>query len=147
MAGALTAEIARAHAVHDLPVVLGEFGFNTQQPVDDATQQAVLRAIVGQLGQIPYLRGGNYWVLSGDAGVGSRLFDPTRIDREARPAAQELADFYRSRADRCSPAGTLIASSSPSFCGTHASRPVLLAPPGRRADWYHPTPSIGSHRG
>ncbi len=99
VAGALTAEIARVHAVHDLPVILGEFGYSTHAAVDDATQQAVLRAMLLSIDDIPYLRGSNYWVITGDAGVGSRLF-ASPDGAAGRPAAQELANFYRVRAIR-----------------------------------------------
>jgi hypothetical protein len=96
VAGALLDEIARVHAVHGLPVILGEFGYDTRQAVDEPTQRAVLRAMLAGLATVPYLRGANYWVLSGDPGVGSRLYD-TAVPPRGRAAASELAAFYRTK--------------------------------------------------
>ncbi|MFN8517215.1 MAG: hypothetical protein U0232_31550 [Thermomicrobiales bacterium] len=96
VAGALLDEIARVRAVHGLPVVLGEFGYNAWQAVDETTQRAVLRAMLDGLATVPYLRGANYWVISGDPGVGSRLYD-TAVPARGRAAAGELAAFYRTK--------------------------------------------------
>jgi len=110
---AAQAQVAAVSAVENkwhVPVVLGEMGYSTAALVDDATQEAVLRAEFAALRQLPYLDGVNYWVGAGSAQYdGTRLFTGASRLWTARPAARDVAAFYASESHAESSSATTSA--------------------------------------
>ncbi len=91
------AELNQIETLWHVPIVIGEMGYSNDIPVDDATQQAVLRAEFAQLQSLPYLKGVNYWVGAGSNAAGGYTYILTRKNGAwvLRPAAYNLAAFYR----------------------------------------------------
>jgi hypothetical protein len=96
-ARARVAELNQIEALWHTPIIIGEMGYSNDIPVDDATQQAVLKAEFSQLRSLPYLAGVNYWVGVGSNTSGGYTYILTRRDSTwiLRPAAYDLAAFYR----------------------------------------------------
>ena len=95
-AAARAGELSGIAAIWGVPVVIGEMGYSVKLPVDDATQEAVLRAELTALGTLPFLSGVNYWVGAGtdNSGGYTHLFAGGTGSWTPRPAALALADFY-----------------------------------------------------
>jgi len=100
-ATATSARVSQLAAIAQLwhvPVVIGEMGYSNKVVVDDATQDAVLKAEFAALSALPYLGGVNYWVGAGtdNSGGYTHLFSGSTGAWTLRPAAADLAAFYRS---------------------------------------------------
>lgn len=82
-----------------VPVVIGEMGYSNKVVVDDATQEAVLKAEFGALASLPYLAGANYWVGAGtdNSGGYTHIFAGSTGNWTPRPAAAALAALYQLR--------------------------------------------------
>ena len=97
---ALKSEIEGIERLRHVPLVIGEFGYSIQALVGDRQQAAVLQPQLMWLCTRPYLLGVNYWHGAGykapDTYNGSRLFMGTTGRWALRPAAYDLADFFRS---------------------------------------------------
>jgi len=96
-----------------VPVVIGEMGYSDKVVVDDATQEAVLKAEFGALASLPYLAGANYWVGAGtdNSGGYTHIFAGSTGNWTPRPAAVALAALYQLRT---SPDPQATASATPS---------------------------------
>jgi hypothetical protein len=83
---------ARPHA----RIVIGEMGYCNNFPVEDTTQETVLKAELDALSSVPYLVGINYWVGAGtdQSGGYTHLFENSTGHWTLRPAAYVLASFY-----------------------------------------------------
>ncbi|HLZ61732.1 MAG TPA: hypothetical protein VKR06_32715 [Ktedonosporobacter sp.] len=82
-----------------LPIVIGEMGYSNQMEVDDATQQAVLKAEFDAIRPLPYLAGVNYWVGAGSNSAGGYTYILKKTDDlwSPRLAARELSTFYQTK--------------------------------------------------
>lgn len=80
----------------DAHILIGEMGYSLNSPVDDATQERVLKAELETLSTIPYLVGINYWVGAGtDASGGfTHIFSGGAGQWTRRPAAYALAAYF-----------------------------------------------------
>lgn len=98
-AQARLSELQTIEKIWHLPIVVGEMGYSNQVNVDDATQQAVLKAELAALAPLPYLAGVNYWVGAGTNTSGGYTYLLIKVHGawSLRPAAHELAAFYRSK--------------------------------------------------
>jgi len=98
-----------------VPVVIGEMGYSNKVVVDDATQEAVLKAEFGALASLPYLAGANYWVGAGtdDSGGYTHIFAGSTGNWTPRPAAAALAALYQLRTST-DPRATASATPFPS---------------------------------
>jgi hypothetical protein len=72
-------------------------GYSNSIPIDDATQQAVLKAEFEALKTLTYIAGVNYWVGAGSktAGGYTNLLVLSNGRWKLRPAAYDLASFYQ----------------------------------------------------
>jgi hypothetical protein len=79
----------------DATIVFGEYGYPNDTPVDDATQAAVVKAVLGEIASKPYVKGLNYWAGAGGPGWGgyTNILTGTTGAWSPRPAALELAQF------------------------------------------------------
>lgn len=115
-------ELQTIENIRHVPIVISELGYSNQVNVDDATQQAVLKAELAALAPLPYLVGVNYWVGAGTdtSGGYTHIFIKTHGGWLLRPAAHVLAAFYQGRL-RGHTASTLI-SPHPvlAACSSHA---------------------------
>jgi hypothetical protein len=98
-AQARLSELQAIEKVRHLPIVIGEMGYSNQVNVNDTTQQAVLKAELAALAPLPYLAGVNYWVGAGTKSSGGYTYIFTKAHGawSLRPAAYELAAFYRAK--------------------------------------------------
>lgn len=96
-ASAWEQQIKEIHTARpDAHLLIGEMGYPLKQPVDDATQERVLKAELEALAPIPYLVGVNYWVGAGTdtSGGYTHLFSGTAGRWTLRPAAYVLASYF-----------------------------------------------------
>ena len=98
-----------------VPVVIGEMGYSNKVVVDDATQEAVLKAEFGALASLSYLAGANYWVGAGtdNSGGYTHIFAGSTGNWTPRPAAAALAALYQLRTST-DPRATASATPFPS---------------------------------
>ncbi len=103
-----------------VPVVIGEMGYSNKVSVDDATQEAVLKAEFGALASLPYLAGANYWVGAGtdNSGGYTHIFSGSTGAWTPRPAAAALAALYQFKTSTDPQA---ITSATPSVTSPTAS--------------------------
>ena len=138
-AAARASELDRIEAVWGVPVVIGEMGYSVKVPVDDATQEAVLRAEFAALRARPYLSGINYWVGAGtdQSGGYTRLFAGSHGHWSVRPAAADLAAFYGAMAAAPAPPalsasptpGATLAGATPIPPAATPTATATIAPP------------------
>jgi hypothetical protein len=90
-------ELKTVYSLWHVPIIYGEMGYSNDIQVDDATQEAVLKAEFDAISTIPYLQGLNYWVGAGGAGFGgyTNIFSGSRGNWSLRPAANDLAAFFK----------------------------------------------------
>ena len=105
-ANAWVQQLIRIHAARpNARILIGEMGYSNELPVDDATQETVLKEELSALVSVPYLAGINYWVGAGTNASGgyTHIFKGNTGFWSLRPAAYVLADFYRKTQviDRC----------------------------------------------
>ncbi len=77
-------------------ILIGEMGYSNELPVDDKTQETVLKEELNALSSVSYLAGINYWVGAGndDSGGYTHIFTGNTGHWSLRPAAYVLASFY-----------------------------------------------------
>ena len=82
-----------------VPIVIGEMGYSNSINVDDATQQAVLKAEFAAIAPLSYVVGLNYWVGPGTdtSGGYTHIFVKSNGTWSLRPAAFELSQFYKTK--------------------------------------------------
>ncbi|MGH2409336.1 MAG: hypothetical protein ACRDGS_03095, partial [Chloroflexota bacterium] len=78
-----------------LPILIGEMGYPTPNPGDEATQAAVLGAEFRAMATVPYLAGVNYWAA---VLASSSILAGSNGDWTQRPAAGLLAAFFTKQA-------------------------------------------------
>ena len=92
------AELDQVHtAWPGVPIVIGEMGYSNKINVDDATQDAVLKAEFAIMKtRASWLGGINYWVGAGTSNSGgfTHVFAGSNGAWSLRPAGQDLATFY-----------------------------------------------------
>ena len=110
-----------------VPVVVGEMGYSDKVIVDDATQEAVLKAEFNGLAALPYLAGVNYWVGAGtdNSGGYTHIFSGATGSWMPRPAAADLAAFYGAELSR----------------GVQTETPVPVTPTSSQVPPTTPTPA------
>lgn len=98
-ANARLRELQTVENLWHVPIVIGEMGYSNGVNVDDTTQQAVLKAEFAALAPLRYLAGINYWVGAGTntSGGYTYIFAKANGVWSLRPAAHELAAFYKSK--------------------------------------------------
>ncbi|HYU72515.1 MAG TPA: hypothetical protein VEL31_07525 [Ktedonobacteraceae bacterium] len=90
-------QLMRIHAARPTArILIGEMGYSNEIPVDDKTQEAVLKEELNALSSISYLAGINYWVGAGTdtSGGYTHIFTGNTGHWSLRPAAHVLASFY-----------------------------------------------------
>ena len=114
-----------------VPVVIGEMGYSDKVVVDDATQEAVLKAEFGALASLPYLAGANYWVGAGtdNSGGYTHIFAGSTGNWTPRPAAVALAALYhlRTSSDPQATASATPSATSLTFGGPGPASPTADA--------------------
>ncbi len=92
-------ELATVENRWQVPVIIGEMGYSNKAPVDDVTQQSVLKAELAAIAQLSYVTGVNYWVGAGSVTSGGYTYILTKSGQTwtMRPAANELAAFYKAK--------------------------------------------------
>jgi hypothetical protein len=96
-ANAWLQQLMRIHAARPTArILIGEMGYSNELPVDDTTQETVLKEELNALSSVPYLAGINYWVGAGTAASGgyTHIFTGNAGHWSLRPAAYVLASFY-----------------------------------------------------
>lgn len=96
-ANAWIRQLTKIHVARpDARILIGEMGYSNEHPVDDTTQEAVLKEELNALASVPYLVGINYWVGAGTETSGgyTHIFKGTTGHWSLRPAAYVLASFY-----------------------------------------------------
>jgi hypothetical protein len=81
-------------------ILLGEYGYTNSCALhDDATQAAVLNAVLPVFGAKPYIYGLNYWVGAGGPGYGgcTNILRHSTDGWAPRPGAFELANFFQAQ--------------------------------------------------
>lgn len=116
-ANARLRELQTIENIWHVSIVIGEMGYSNGVNVDDAKQQAVLKAELDALASFPYLVGINYWVGAGTdtSGGYTHIFEKANGVWTLRPAAHELSAFYKSK---------LYGNSAAVLAG-HSHRPSL----------------------
>jgi len=97
-ANAWVQQLVRIHVAQpNARILIGEMGYSNALPVDDTTQESVLKEELNALVSIPYLAGINYWVGAGtDASGGyTHIFKGDTGFWSLRPAAYVLASYYK----------------------------------------------------
>jgi hypothetical protein len=77
-------------------ILFGEYGYSNDMPVDNLTQQSVMRAVLDEIGRRSYIDGLNYWVGAGGPFHGgyTNILTGTTGNWSPRAAAQTLAGFF-----------------------------------------------------
>jgi hypothetical protein len=91
-------QLMKIHAARPTArILIGEMGYSNKLPVDDTTQETVLKEELNALSSVSYLAGINYWVGAGTAASGgyTHIFTGNTGYWTLRPAAYVLASFYR----------------------------------------------------
>ena len=99
-ANAWLEQLMRIHDAHPTArILIGEMGYSNKINVNDATQQAVLKAELDAIAPLPYLAGVNYWVGPGTQWSGgyTHIFVKSGSTWSLRPAALELSKFYETK--------------------------------------------------
>lgn len=80
------------YAQWNVPILLGEWGYQIFQDVPDSVQESVTRELLSKLSTRKYLVGMNYWVHMGN--TASIIGDQYGSNLHYRPAAMILKSFY-----------------------------------------------------
>lgn len=102
-ANAWLQQLMKIHAAHPTArILIGEMGYSNNLPVNDTTQEAILKAELNALSSVPYLVGINYWVGAGtnNSGGYTHIFTGNTGNWSLRPAAYDLAAFYNRKAQK-----------------------------------------------
>lgn len=91
----LSSDLDRMYNKWKKPIILGEWGYNIEQEVDDFDQKEVVSEVLNTLGEKKYLVGINYWAHMGNS---SRIInDKNGMNLSYRPAAIVLRDFFNKK--------------------------------------------------
>jgi hypothetical protein len=104
-AQARVSELETIENIWHLPIIIGEMGYSNHIDVDDATQQAVLKAEFDAIQSLPYLAGVNYWVGAGSNSAGgyTYILKKTGGFWSPRLAARDLSAFYKTKLEQGTP--------------------------------------------
>ncbi len=82
-----------------VPIIIGELGYSNRMNVDDATQQAVLKAELVGISQLPFIVGANYWTGPGSNTAGGYTYIIGKANGAwtMRPAASEVAAYFQNK--------------------------------------------------
>lgn len=96
MAETLVNDLNLFHERWQVPIILGEWGYNIETEVSDPVQSEYIDTTLGKISGLPYLIGFNYWAHMGNS---SRLINDTKgTNLIYRPAALILQKFYAQKA-------------------------------------------------
>lgn len=85
-------DLDRYHQKWNVPIMLGEWGYQIFQPVPDEKQEEVIAMLLSELATRPYIVGMNYWVHMGNSA--SIIGDEFGSNLRYRPGAMILQSFY-----------------------------------------------------
>ena len=89
-------ELNTVESIRNVPVVIGEMGYDNATNVDDTVQHNVLSAEFNAMRSLTFIQGVNYWVGVGGPGYGgyTNIFTGGKGNWRMRPAANDLAAYY-----------------------------------------------------
>lgn len=107
-------ELATIENLWHVPIVIGEMGYSNRMDVDDATQQAVLKAEFAAMARLPYVAGVNYWVGAGSSHAGgyTYIIQKTNGLWYPRLAASDLSEFYKTKLEQSKHNATATSTTS-----------------------------------
>ncbi|MFA7253156.1 MAG: hypothetical protein WC107_01215 [Patescibacteria group bacterium] len=95
LADKMASDLERMYEKWQKPIILGEWGYNIEQEVDDYTQKQTVEETLNRLSNLRFLVGINYWDHMGNS---SRLInDVDGVRLEYRPSALTVRDFFQSK--------------------------------------------------
>lgn len=90
------AQLNAVESYRNVPVVIGEIGYDNSTQVSDSVQHNVISAELAAIQNLTFIQGLNYWAGVGGPGYGgyTNIFTGTTGNWSARPAANDLANYF-----------------------------------------------------
>lgn len=95
LADAMSQDLDRFYNKWQVPILIGEWGYNLNKDVSDSEQSQYIKAMYTVIAGKSYIYGVNYWDHMGN---NTRIInDKSGTDLSFRPAATIIQDFYNSK--------------------------------------------------
>jgi hypothetical protein len=93
MAESLVLDLTRMHEKWQVPIILGEWGYNIQNNVSEEIQNAMISEVLHRLKELDFLVGFNYWTHLG--GSSNIIDDQNGSNFSYRTSALKLQKFFQ----------------------------------------------------